>query len=120
MQKEIIHGKAHILSCLWMNGGGSFTIQWKLKEDYRFYFNGNLLYLSKYYTRELDDDREEYIQTEKVSDELKLDIIPTTGGIVYSDFVFNGYISFQNTSLELNDILKQAEKIEEFFNHFIM
>jgi hypothetical protein len=119
MQKEIIHGKAHILSCLWMNGGGYYTIQWRLKEDYRFYFRDNLLYLSKYYTKEIEDDREEYIETEKVSDELLLDLRPTTGGIVKPDFIYNGYISFLSSSLELNDILKQTEKIEEFFKDFI-
>lgn len=119
MQKEIIHSKACILSCKWMNGGGYYTIQWRLKDDYRFYFRDNLLYLSKYYIKEIEDEREEYIETEKVSDELLLDLQPTTGGFVKSPWVKNGFISFNSSSLELNDILKQAEKIEDFFSDFI-
>jgi hypothetical protein len=119
MQKEIIHGKACILSCLWMNGGGFYTIQWRLKEDYRFYFRDNLLYLSKYYIKEIEDDREEYIETEKVSDSLLLDLQPTTGGFVKAPWVKNGFISFNSSSLELNEIFQQAEKIEDFFRDFI-
>lgn len=109
--------RGKISHCEWLSGGGFYTLQWKSKEDYKFFFKDNLLYLSKYITVELEDDREKNVETEKVSDTFELDIKPTTGGIIMPGM--NLYISFSGKKLKIQDVLDQGEKIEEFFFSYL-
>lgn len=114
------YGQAKISLCKWIHNGGSYTINLNLKEDNRFFFQDKLLYLAKYETIELPDDREEYKETFPVSNSLELGIQPTTGGFVVPDFEYHGYISFCGSTLDLKQVLEEAEKIEEFFKDFIL
>jgi hypothetical protein len=109
--------KGIILCCEWYKGGGFYTAQWKINEDYRFFFKDKLLYISKYKTVELEDDREEYIETLSVSDTFELELTPTTGGLIKPEM--NLYISFTGENINYQKVLEQAEKIESFFNNFL-
>jgi hypothetical protein len=116
----------------WQCGGGWYTIQFELKEEYDYIFailpskNGEYLVLTKYDYIEADHG-EEYFGNEKledIPDDRKLfidfEFKPQTGGIIQPNLINEVHISFSNKNINLNKIIDIQKIIRKYFFKFFL